>query len=421
MLCPACENESENTQQCLNCGWQFVYFTQEPSEREQNEYTLLLQNYRTEFFYAKALEYFEHKQYEETIQCCYISCEKQMYDNPLVLLGLSFQVLENYDEALKYVTMALEINPNNEAANELLSELSTSDKPVESKIITLTPEILKKDMFETTEEYADRIKTLGYVEIGKVELDGYDANYKNLRIRAHLNKNLNTFSFKHKLLSSLYIISLESNSAKELYTKEFIPLTSSLEIQNNKIVFTDLKVGDYSFINEFLELQQSKIDKEKLELEDRQQKEIERQNLDEEMEDWYKKMPITYIDEKTRIEWNLKLCSNEHEISNSWYPEYNQDKISSFLNSLSPNNSKQAAILKYLTNKKIKYYFRNIDNNNDIGNLELKRIRDKYYITSDILMNTKRTIITNRPKRTKRKKQEKKPSIVNKLLNTKWF
>ena len=57
MLCPACENESANTQQCTNCGWEFVYFTQEPTQREQDEYTSSLQNYRTELYFKLAKQY----------------------------------------------------------------------------------------------------------------------------------------------------------------------------------------------------------------------------------------------------------------------------------------------------------------------------------------------------------------------------
>ena len=280
MLCPSCENKSDNTQQCTNCGWKFVYFTQKPTELEKNEYTILLQNYRTELYFNLAQQYYQNKQYEETIKYCFISCEHNMFENPLALLALTYQKLKNDDIALKDATMALNINPNNEMPKQILVELDTQIER-QNVIVKLIPEMLEKNMFETTEEHADRIENLGYVEIGTVQLEGYDADNQKLQFRAAMCINLAT---KIPFISTndIYKISLSSGNAKELFGKERVPLLVKLKVINiNKNEYIDMKIDNYSFIREFLKYQQSKHEKLK---EKQKREEVQKQIIETEKE-----------------------------------------------------------------------------------------------------------------------------------------
>lgn len=322
MLCPICETESESTQQCTICGWQFVYFTQEPSEQEQKEHTLLLQNYRTEFFFQLAKEYYENKQYQETIQSCFISCEHQMYENPLALLALSYKDLANTDEALKYANMSLEINSNNEMAKQVLAELNISPTQ-QDEIIKLTPEVLKKDMFETTEQHADRIKNLGYVEIGIIGLKGYDADNQKLKFSTSVNKDLANIVFINKPNETVtYEINIHPDVARKLYIKETLPLIVSLEIIDSKMTLTDMTIDKYSFFKEHTEdlkkqKQRDKTNQEVKEQEIKRQqkykeKEIERQKREkDQFNKSINEFPEIWTDIGRRIEWKTTSMKNK--------------------------------------------------------------------------------------------------------------
>ena len=38
MICPVCQNNSKDEQSCKVCGWKFVYFTNEPTDKQLKEY-----------------------------------------------------------------------------------------------------------------------------------------------------------------------------------------------------------------------------------------------------------------------------------------------------------------------------------------------------------------------------------------------
>ena len=264
MLCPVCENESENTQQCQNCGWQFVYFTEEPSEQEQNEFTLLLQNYRTEFWFNLAQQYYQNKQYEETIECCQISCEYQSFENSLGLMAASYKELGNDEEALKYTNMVLEINPQNELA---LLFLELNFKPEEVKeIIKLTPTLLKKDMFETTEEWENRILNLSYITIGTVSFSNYEADKQDLTFKIFLYNNTNIV-FSPLISMDKYTMKLSATKAKEVKTAGILDLV--VKIKNIKyyknschvIEIEDISFDKYCIFNIFAEIEKNKLEK----------------------------------------------------------------------------------------------------------------------------------------------------------------
>jgi len=315
MLCPVCENESENTQQCTNCGWNFVYFTEEPSEQEQNEYTLLLQNYRTDLFYNLAQQYYQNKQYEETIECCLVSCEHKMFENPLALLALTYKDLGNTEKALEYANISLTINQDNEMAKQIFDELNSSSNH-QDEIIKLTPEILEKDIFETTEQYADRIKNLGYVEIGMADLEGYDADSKLLGFSVNVYPNLKEKIFVPSS-KGIWHINLEANDAKKLYSKKNIMLIAKIEVIDSVFKIVDIKIEKYSFKEkidkyhlacdlEFQNKKEKKIQRKKEE----QGKLIQRQQEEKEFEN---SIPATWIDKKTKLEWQIKISAAKHE------------------------------------------------------------------------------------------------------------
>ena len=310
MICPICENEPKNQQKCEICGWEFIYFTDELTAKELQEYNNILQNYRTEFYYTLAQQYFNNKQYEETIQCCFISCEKQMFENPLVLLGITYQHLGNNEEALKYALMSFEINPNNESTQQLLSELNS--KEIEAKeIIKLTPEILEKNMFEKTEQHQERIKSLGYVEIGTVELENYDADSQKLKFKIEIDWDLKEIDFDNNLNGEIYEINITAINAKELYTNNDVKLIVKIEIIDNKIKFLDIKIDKYSFIKELTTYQneiKKKIKQEKIQREERAKYENIKKNI-----------PSTWIDQISGREWTIKKFAGTYSSDDVYY------------------------------------------------------------------------------------------------------
>ena len=268
MLCPVCENEAQNDQKCNICGWEFLYTMPDSNKSEQEEYMILLQNYRTEF----------------------------------------------------------------------LAKLNTQVEQPKA-IIKLTPEILEKDMFETTEQYADRIEKLGYIDIGTVEWQDYDANTKKLKFRANINKDLSAVKFSNKPHKIIYEINLEPVNAKQLYENIPIPLLSTLKIIDSKISLTDMKINDYSFMNEFLkhkELYDEKIKQKKIQ-QDEQKKQVEKERLnkiaeEKEIREAIKNLPQVFFDKKSNLEWRVQT-TREYKLnelysfnqSNSWaIPTLNQ-------------------------------------------------------------------------------------------------
>ena len=328
MLCPACENESINTQKCTNCEWEFVNFTEEPTQEEQNQYNILLSSYRTELFWNLAVRYFDNKQYEEVIECCRISCEHQLFENPLGLMASAYLEIGNKEEALNFANMSLNINPKNEFALFVLDDLNECETITE-EIKKLMPELLEQDMFETTEEFNHRINNLGYLQIGYIELLDYNADNELLKFR--IDKKIDNFSkgFLKIDLNHLFEISLSRKEAKILFdfNEKIVPLVCMLTIKNINIEMIDIKIDKYSFYNIYLELSNKYI----LDLKNKQIQEEKKKILEDEekqkIEEYIKNLPSTWIDKKESLEWKIKttgkkslgdLVRSSTSIPNDW-------------------------------------------------------------------------------------------------------
>jgi len=343
MLCPVCENISTNTHKCTNCGWEFINFTEEPTPKEQNEYTQLLHNYRTEFFFALAVQYHDNKQYTEVIECCRISCEHQLFENPLALMASSYLELGNKEEALKFANMALSINPQNELSISIRGKLNKKEYNIntvqqlesisyEDKILKLTPEILTKGQFEKTVEYEERINNLRDVEIGRVTLIEYDADSEELNFK--LPNSLNYLKLNNLKLDNIsYKIKLSSVDAKSLYSKDYVPLIAKIGIKNSKISINDIKIGRYSFFTAY---------REKIEYDKRYEARI-------------KDLSTIWYDENNSREWQIKISTTTYtskEVINSEGREWKIPSpaiMESLFNSLRKNKTPLAKdILEYL-------------------------------------------------------------------------
>jgi len=258
MLCPACENESTNTQKCTNCGWEFVNFTEEPTIEEQNEYTQLLNNYRTELYFALAVQYYDNKQYEEVIECCRISCEHQLFENPLALMASAYLELGNKEEALSFANMALSINPQNEFSLIVLDNLNGTETNILKKCNKGFNNNLYKDQFETKEEYASRISKLGYIDIGEIKLLKYDIETQRYEIECILNQEYKHFLFftleyRDIDLSIKTSVYLNRDAAKNLFNiSKTHPFLAKLKYRD-KLIVMDVKIHNYSFTNQLSE------------------------------------------------------------------------------------------------------------------------------------------------------------------------
>ena len=270
MLCPVCETTSTDTQKCIVCGWEFINFTEEPTKEEQNEYTQLLHNYKTEFFFALAVQYHDNKQYEESIECCRISCKHQSFENPLALMASAYLELENKEEALTFAAEALVLNPQNQLALEILLKLSPEKDLNTNAIKKLTSKMLIKDKFETTQEYINRINNIGYVSVGTVKWIDYDADNSMFEFEPNLifrDPKLDSQLYLD-LCDCKYTIEIQRDVAKQLYEKNNILLIAKIAIKDDVLYFTDILVDIYSFTALYEDvLDAKKIQKEQEEVE----------------------------------------------------------------------------------------------------------------------------------------------------------
>jgi len=117
----------------------------------------------------------------------------------------------------------------------------------------LTSKMLKKDKFETTEEYEERIKNLGNVEIGTVKLIDYDADTKILDCQLVIPSiSVYVYSTESKIDFQIQIKALE---ARKIYSKKKIPLEAKIEIQENIIKILDCKFDKYNIFDKIEEKQ----------------------------------------------------------------------------------------------------------------------------------------------------------------------
>ena len=343
MKCPVCEDESTNTHKCTNCGWEFVNFTEEPTIEEQNEYTQLLNNYRTELYFALAVQYYDNKQYEEVIECCRISCEHQLFENPLALMASAYFELGNKEEALSFAHMALEINSTNELA---ITVLKTLQEEKDNYIIPrLSDEILLKGQFEKQQEYENRVNNLSYVKIGTVKLINYDADNEILNFRSEPYRIIKLNSL---YLDGEFIIKVAPVDAKKLYKNTTVSLIAKLHITNNIIDIIDIKVEQYSFMKELENIKKLKM------LQEKEKK--EKGDIAREYNNFKNNIPRIWKDSLTNIELGIKIfdiiclddISYSPEIFKGWtLPTYAQ--FNSLLESLkSQNTLAEKAILDFI-------------------------------------------------------------------------
>lgn len=115
--------------------------------------------------------------------------------------------------------------------------------------IKLTPKILEQDMFETIEEYNKRIKNLGLVEVGNVELDCYDIENELFYFKTKLNTNLKKMSFNIDIDNFGFAIELPRTAAKELFEHtDKYKILATFSYINNLIKIDELKFYKYTFI-----------------------------------------------------------------------------------------------------------------------------------------------------------------------------
>ena len=154
MLCPVCENESESTQQCTNCGWQFVYFTQEPSEEEQKEYVLLLQNYKE-----------QHSKQDKIIKLTPEILEKDM-----------FETRDEYKARIKNLK------------NVIIGKVFLIDYDINTEIFNI-----KCEVFNSVKNQLDGSVVEDFVEKVKISRDEAKIMYNKSR-EYHLNTTIDVLN-----------------------------------------------------------------------------------------------------------------------------------------------------------------------------------------------------------------------------------
>jgi len=188
-----------------------------------------------------------------------------------------------------------------------------SNKQIEEKIITLTPEILEKDMFETTEQYQDRIKNLGYVKIGIVNLINYDADKRELKFNLNIKGNI-----RYKFDTSIdlrydkhtYTIIINPSDAQNLYLSKNPIVTAKIDMRESNISILDIKVDKYSFYNEL----------EKL-IEENEQRKNRLKEYKDKIEEAIKSIPSIVIDKNTNLEWKV-YTSESYAMQSSIFPGF---------------------------------------------------------------------------------------------------
>jgi hypothetical protein len=110
-----------------------------------------------------------------------------------------------------------------------------------NEAVTLfSPDILEKDMFETTQEYQERVNNFGWLEVGEVTLNSYDADTEMFTITLFLNHYI-TF----KTLETQ--IKIKRKEAKPLYeTSKTYKLLAQIAVTDDVVSFKELKFQDYN-------------------------------------------------------------------------------------------------------------------------------------------------------------------------------
>jgi len=116
-----------------------------------------------------------------------------------------------------------------------------------NETITLfSPDILEKDMFETTQEYQERVNNLGWLEVGEVTLNSYDADTEMFTISLSLNKALKKFV---NIMALEMIIRIKKKNAKQLFSiSNKHKLIAKIKFSNSDLKFKKMKFDQY-FLN----------------------------------------------------------------------------------------------------------------------------------------------------------------------------
>lgn len=138
MVCPICDTKSNNSQSCLSCGWEFVYFSEEPTSKQLVEYnemmylyakeitSILVQNNEPfEFFALKALSfkndidiysllidlYIQNNQYDTALNFALECLELMPCATAYACVSLSYLHLDQYTVALDYAKKTIQSDP----------------------------------------------------------------------------------------------------------------------------------------------------------------------------------------------------------------------------------------------------------------------------------------------------------------------
>lgn len=124
------------------------------------------------------------------------------------------------------------------------------DNYEKNKSVVLTPEILAKDMFETTKEYNERLDGLGFVEIGTIELEDYDADTAVFTITCRLNENLKLLAFDLSVHDVEYEVLIVREEAKTLHAQsQSYKLVAKIGFIDDVVMIKALKFDQYVFID----------------------------------------------------------------------------------------------------------------------------------------------------------------------------
>lgn len=210
--------------------------------------------------YTTALEYAKKAiEFDPTLPMDYI------FGNIYRGLNQQNKAIEHYEKYL------LTINPNDEDIKKYIkdykAQVNTSYKIQDNQtqkintvqvqevvkreeIIKLTPEILKKNQFDTDEEFRNKINNLGWVQVGEVELIEYNTETNIFNIKCNVYRDLeNVIPTWYK--EYFTVLKMDRDKAKNLYSisKKHPILVKLILNQDNKVNIKDIKIVEINCYN----------------------------------------------------------------------------------------------------------------------------------------------------------------------------
>lgn len=149
-----------------------------------------------------------------------------------------------------------------------VSSFKSQKKYTEPKIPIVTKGTLKKNEFETTEQFIKRIERMGVFEVGTLFLHKYDADLEkyNISIMFHnaiTNKITPVYSKdleKYTLRDFITEISISPKQAKAISNKKMYPLYATIKyISNGLYQLKHLAIKEHSFIHDIENLNYYKL------------------------------------------------------------------------------------------------------------------------------------------------------------------